>query len=136
MEIDNERLEISKPRLLLVEDDVKATTMTVKYLEKRFEIDSAINCDEAVNKAKGKDYDAFLMDIGLPGNSNGMDTTKKLKEIKDNKNKPFIAVTAYAMPEYKEYFLSEGLTHYIAKPFEFTDLIKLIDEALGRNFDS
>ena len=133
MEIDNERLEISKPRLLLVEDDNKATTMTIKYLEKRFEIDSAINCDEAVNKAKEKDYDAFLMDIGLPGNSNGMDTTKKLKEIKSYKYKPFIAVTAYAMPEYKEYFLSEGLTHYIAKPFEAVELIKLIDVALGRN---
>ena len=134
MEIDNERLEISKPRLLLVEDDIKATTMTVKYLEKIFEIDSALNCDEAVNKAKEKDYDAFLMDIGLPSNSNGMDTAKKLKEIKNNRYKPFIAVTAYAMPEYKEYFLSEGLTHYIAKPFEAADLIELIYEALGIKF--
>ena len=134
MEIDNERLEISKPRLLLVEDDIKATTMTVKYLEKIFEIDSALNCDEAVNKAKEKDYDAFLMDIGLPGNSNEMDTAKKLKEIKNNRYKPFIAVTAYAMPEYKEYFLSEGLTHYIAKPFEAADLIELIYEALGIKF--
>ncbi len=60
-----------------------------------------------------------------------MEATKQIKEIKNYINKPFIAVTAYAMPEYKEYFLSEGLTHYIAKPYETKDLIKLIDEALG-----
>jgi DNA-binding response OmpR family regulator len=133
MQVENEKSDSLKPRLLLVEDDNKATTMIIKYLEKRFEIDSATNCDEAISKAKEKDYDAFLMDIGLPGKSNGMDTTKKLKEIKSYKYKPFIAVTAYAMPEYKEYFLSEGLTHYIAKPFEAVELIKLIDVALGRN---
>jgi len=132
MQTEKEKSELLKPRLLLVEDDNKATTMVIKYLEKRFEIDSAINCDEAITMAEEKDYDAFLMDIGLPGKSNGMDTTKKLKEIKNYKYKPFIAVTAYAMPEYKEYFLSEGLTHYIAKPYEAVDLINLIYEALGR----
>jgi CheY-like chemotaxis protein len=134
MEIKKGNSELSKPRLLLVEDDNKAAIMAIKYLEKRFEIDSARNYDEALIKAEEKDYDAFLMDIGLPGNSNGMDITKKLKEIKDNKNKPFIAVTAYAMPEYKEYFLSEGLTHYLAKPYEAADLIKLIDEALREKY--
>jgi hypothetical protein len=36
------------------------------------------------------------------------------------------------MPEYREYFLSEGLTHYIAKPYEAVDLIKLIDEEFGK----
>ena len=122
---------LSKPRLLLVEDDTMATTMVVKYLERKFEIDTVKTCEGALRKANENDYDAFLMDIGLPGNSNGMDITKKLKEIKDNKNKPFIAVTAYAMPEYREYFLSEGLTHYIAKPYEAIDLINMISKALA-----
>ena len=120
-----------KPKLLYVEDDLMAKTLVVKNLTSRYEIHCASNTREALNKAIENDYDAFLIDIGLP-TSNGMETTRQLKEIKNNINKPYIAVTAYAMPEYKEYFLSEGLTHYIAKPYETIDLIKLIEEALGR----
>ena len=123
-------MDTSKPRILYVEDDLMAKTLVVKYLNNRYEIHCASNTREALNKAIENNYDAFLIDIGLP-TSNGMETTKQLKEIKNNINKPYIAVTAYAMPEYKEYFLSEGLTHYISKPYEPKDLIKLIDEALG-----
>ena len=123
-------MNTKKPKLLYVEDDLMAKTLVVKNLGKRYDIQCASNTREAVNKAIENDYDAFLIDIGLP-TSNGMEATKQIKEIKNYINKPFIAVTAYAMPEYKEYFLSEGLTHYIAKPYETKDLIKLIDEALG-----
>jgi len=123
-------MSTKKPKLLYVEDDLMAKTLVVKNLSKRYNVQCASNTREAVNKAIENDYDAFLIDIGLP-TSNGMEATKQIKEIKNYINKPFIAVTAYAMPEYKEYFLSEGLTHYIAKPYETKDLIKLIDEALG-----
>ena len=125
-------MNTSKPKILYVEDDPMATTLVVKNLSNRYEIHCANNKREAINKAIENNYDAFLIDIGLP-TSNGMETTKQLKEIKNNINKPYIAVTAYAMPEYKEYFLSEGLTHYISKPYEPKDLIKLIDKALGRD---
>lgn len=128
-------MDTSKPRILYVEDDLMAKTLVVKYLNNRYEIHCASNTREAVNKAIENNYDAFLIDIGLPA-SNGMETSKQLKEIKNNINKPYIAVTAYAMPEYKEYFLSEGLTHYISKPYEPKDLIKLIDKALGRDTES
>ena len=75
------------------------------------------------------------MDIGLPGKMNGMDATKSLKEIKDYKNKPFIAITAYAMKGDKEFFLSEGLTHYIVKPFNKQDLLDTIAKALNIDQD-
>ena len=123
-------MNTNKPKLLYVEDDLMASILVVKNLNKRYDIHCASNCREAVNKAIESNYDAFLIDIGLPS-SNGIETTKQLKEIKNNINKPYIAVTAYAMPEYKEYFISEGLTHYISKPYEPKDLIELIDKALG-----
>jgi CheY-like chemotaxis protein len=84
----------------------------------------------ALIKADENDYDAFLIDIGLPGKMDGIQTTKELKKIKDNKDKPYIAITAFAMAGDKEYFLSEGLTHYISKPFEFQKLIELIEKVL------
>ena len=120
-----------KPKLLIVEDDKVTIDVLRLYLGKKYELDKAINGEEAMKKVAENDYDAFLMDIGLPGKMNGMDTTKKLKEIKNNKNKPFIAITAYAMKGDKEYFLSEGLTHYIVKPFNKQNLLDTIAKALN-----
>lgn len=57
------------------------------------------------------------MDIALPGGMNGIQVTEILKKIKNNNSKPFIAITAYALPGDREYFLANGLTHYISKPF-------------------
>ena len=71
-----------------------------------------------------------MIDIGLSGGMNGIQLTKKLKELKNNRRKPYIAITAYAMPGDKERFILEGLTHYISTPFEFQALIKLINAAL------
>lgn len=124
-----------KPKLLIVEDDKVTIDVLRLYLGKKYELDKASNGEEAMKKAEENDYDAFLMDIGLPGKMNGMDATKSLKEIKDYKNKPFIAITAYAMKGDKEFFLSEGLTHYIVKPFNKQDLLDTIAKALNIDQD-
>ena len=121
---------ILKPKLLYVEDDQITIDVVKKILKGKYDVDSANNGIEAINKAKENDYDAFLIDIGLPGGMNGIEVTKELKKLKDNESKPYIAVTAYEMPDAKNRFISDGLTHYLSKPFEFKALIELIDLAL------
>jgi two-component system cell cycle response regulator DivK len=121
---------ISKPKLLYVEDDQITIDVVKRILKGKYDVDSTHTGIEAINMAKENDYDAFLIDIGLPGDMNGIQLTKKLKELKDNKNKPYIAITAYAMPGDKNRFISDGLTHYLSKPFEFQKIIGLIDSAL------
>ena len=118
-------MNTNKPKLLYVEDDLMASILVVKNLNKRYDIHCASNCREAVNKAIESNYDAFLIDIGLPS-SNGIETTKQLKEIKNNINKPYIAVTAYAMVGEKEKLMEEGFTDYISKPFTRSELYEVI----------
>ena len=122
--------KIFKPKLLYVEDDQITIDVVKRILKGKYDVDSTNNSIEAIDKAKGNDYDAFLIDIGLSGGMNGIQLTKKLKELKNNRRKPYIAITAYAMPGDKERFILEGLTHYISKPFEFLVLIELIYSAL------
>ena len=119
-----------KPRLLLVEDDEVTIDVVKRLFKNKYNCDCVMDGEGALIKAKENDYDAFLIDISLPGNIDGIQTTKELKKIKNNNDKPYIAVTAFAMESDKEYFLSEGLTHYISKPFEFKKLIELIEDAL------
>jgi len=132
----NEKVEnnnLLKPKLLFVEDDQVTIDLVKRILRNKYDIDSTRYGEDALEKAIENDYDAFLIDIGLSGKMNGITTTKELKKIKNNKNKPYIAVTAYVMPGDKKLFLSEGLTHYISKPFEFRALIDLIESALEEN---
>ncbi len=121
-----------RPKLLYVEDEKMILDIVKELLKDKYDIDGASNGEDALIKAKENNYDAFLIDIGLPGKIDGIQTTKMIKEIKNNKEKPYIAVTVYAMDNAKEFFLSEGLTHYISKPFELQKLIDLIEDALEK----
>jgi CheY-like chemotaxis protein len=122
-----------KLKLLYVEDDIVAVDIMTKLLEGKYEIDSVGNGQDALKMAKEKAYDAFLIDIGLPGSLDGIQTTKELKKIKNNDKKPYIAITAYAMPSEVKSFLSGGLTHYISKPFEFKNVFEVIEKALEKS---
>lgn len=124
-----------KPKLLIVEDDKITVDVLKIYLGKIYSLDWVITGKDALKKAKDNNYDGFLMDIGLPGNMNGIETTKDLKEIKGYENKPFIAITAYAMKGDKEHFLSQGLTHYIVKPFNKQGLLETLAKALNNEVD-
>ena len=131
MEPINKNNKYLKQKLLFVEDDDVAINIVIKVLKDTYDIDYVKNGEDALIKAKECDYDAFLIDIGLPGTIDGIQTTKELKKNK-NSNKPFIAITNYALPGDREYFLSEGLTHYISKPFKFKELKELIEAALTK----
>ncbi len=126
----DENSNYSKTKLLFVEDDKVTIDLVMRLFKNRYNCDYATDGESALIKANENDYDIFLIDIGLPGKLDGIQTTKELKKIKNNNNKPYIAITAFAMEGDKEFFLSEGLTHYISKPFEFKYLFELIEVAL------
>ena len=119
-----------KPKLLLVEDDLKLIPLILKHLKDTYNVDYVLEGSEAIKKCSENNYDAFLIDIVLPGDMNGIQTAKKIRELKNNNNKPYFAVTGLDLPGDKELFLSVGFTHHIAKPINFPELLKLIELVL------
>jgi DNA-binding response OmpR family regulator len=119
-----------KPKLLLVEDDLKLIPLILKHLKETYNVDYVLEGNEAIKKCSENNYDAFLIDIVLPGDLNGIQTAKKIRELKNNNNKPYFAVTGLDLPGDKELFLSVGFTHHIAKPINFPELLKLIELVL------
>ena len=61
----------------------------------------------------------------------GIDTLHKLKEI-PGFNIPTVALTANAITGMKEKYLAEGFTDYLAKPIEKEELVRVINQILGR----
>ncbi len=61
-----------KQRLLILEDDLVTVNVLLRLLKNLYDIDYVNNGEDALKLANENNYDAFLIDIGLPGNMNGI----------------------------------------------------------------
>jgi len=123
----------NKNRILIVDNDDVTRDFISLVLKKNYIIDSAESGPEAIKLAEQNHYSIILMDIGLGFGMNGIDAAREIKKIPGYENVPIVALTAYAMKGDKENFLSQGLTHYISKPFLTKDLINLLNEILKKH---
>jgi len=88
---------------------------------------------EAVAVYESEEIDLVLMDVQMPG-MNGFEATTTIRDLEKNTGRhvPIIAVTAHAMPGYKEECLKAGMDNYLAKPFRMQELFAIIDETLAQ----
>jgi PAS domain S-box-containing protein len=119
-------------RLLLVEDENINAEVIIKLLSDTYKTDWVQFGRDAILKVSENSYDAILMDIGLRGDLDGLEATRQIRKFDHCKNIPIVAVTAYAMEGDREKFLQNGCTHYLAKPFHKSELIRVIESALNR----
>jgi two-component system cell cycle response regulator DivK len=86
-------------------------------LEKNgYEVITAGDGLEAIEKAKMEKPDLILMDMQLP-EMDGFEATRRIKSIPEMSHIPIVAVTSYAMVGDKEKALAVGCVGYIEKPF-------------------
>ena len=137
---------MSKPTVLLVEDNMVNQVVAVKILERLgLKADIAQNGSEALEMTihvindkgafakmeEGHNFALILMDINLGGGSiSGEEIMKQLKKDPRYKTIPIVAVTSYAMPGDREHFLEAGFDAYMAKPVRKADLVKQVERYL------
>ncbi|MDD5609767.1 MAG: response regulator, partial [Ignavibacterium sp.] len=98
------------------------------------EVDTAKDSDEALSLVNNNKYKLILMDINLHKGMDGIELTQLLRKNADYKDIPIVALTAFAMGQEKNEFLSKGMTHYLSKPFSRMQLLEIINEAIkGKN---
>ncbi|MGA8759415.1 MAG: response regulator [Stellaceae bacterium] len=86
--------------------------------------------NEALILARRYRPDLILMDIQLPEIS-GLEVTKLLKEDKDLRQIPVVAVTAFAMKGDRERIRSGGCEDYIAKPISIAGFLQVVERFLS-----
>lgn len=122
---------VSRPSLLLVEDEPMLASTLCQNLEDQFEIEVASNVEEARALFSTRKYDVILSDHMLPGKAQGLDfLIEALERSPETKR---ILMTGYLNPE----LLTRGvalaqLSACLIKPVEIMRLRKELDEALGR----
>ncbi len=126
-------LDLHNVKILLVDDNLLNIKVAKKILESFnanmiTTCDSGFKCLDLIND--GKKFDIILLDDMMPKMS-GVETLKKLKSM-SGFNIPIVALTANAITGMREKYLQDGFDNYISKPIVKTDLIKVMNEVLGR----
>ncbi|MBQ6231456.1 MAG: response regulator transcription factor [Eubacterium sp.] len=113
--VDDEKLIVKGLRFSLEQDDM--------------EVDTAYDGEEAVNKAREKEYDIILLDIMLP-KFTGLEVCQMIREFSDV---PIIMLTAKGEDMDKILGLEYGADDYITKPFNILEVKARIKAILRRN---
>ena len=119
-----------KPNVMIVEDNQINCDLFERYILDIACVDKVYDGFEAVKMARSRVYDAILMDINLSSEMDGISATREIRTMKGYDNVPIIAVTGFASLHEKEYIMANGLTHYIAKPFEKEKLRSILMMAI------
>jgi CheY-like chemotaxis protein len=115
-------------RILLV-DDGEANRQLVQLVLQRngLLVETAVNGQEAVDKAAISDYDVILMDMQMPV-MDGYAATSLLRER--GLETPIVALTANAMRGDEEKCLDAGCNDFLSKPIEIDKLVELLADLL------
>ncbi|WP_163134273.1 response regulator [Agarivorans sp. Alg241-V36] len=102
--------------VLLVEDNEINQEIACELLGMAgLKVSTAVNGEEAVEKALANDYHAILMDIQMPI-MDGYQATRKIRLEPSKQAVPIIAMTANAMAGDREKCLDAGMNDHIPKP--------------------
>jgi DNA-binding NtrC family response regulator len=110
--------------ILIVDDDPEfRANLTEILTEAGYRTDTASTGSEAIKKAAGRDFDAILLDLIMPG-MNGMEVLTELKKL--GPKSKIIMITAFATVDNAVHAIKRGASDYIAKPFNIDDLLVTI----------
>ena len=117
-------------KILVVEDEtIIRENLVTSFKSSGFATESAANGEDGLFLADEYPIDLAVVDIGLPGMS-GLDLIKQLRE-NDNQI-PVIVLTARDTWQDKVEGLSTGADDYMAKPFQFEELLARCNALLRR----
>ena len=117
-------------RLLVVEDQSKMASFIRKGLiQAGYSVDVAESAGAAEAMATANTYDLVILDIMLPDQS-GIDTARHLRS--DGFQGPILMLTALSGTKDRIHGLDAGADDYLAKPFDFGELLARIRALLRR----
>ena len=117
------------PKILIVDDEPNIVTLISRYVQREgYDIVTASDGREAIDKCKKEDFDVIIMDVMMP-DTDGFTACKKIKEFKDI---PVIMLSARGTEFDKLFGFEVGVDDYVTKPFSPMELIARIKVVISR----
>jgi DNA-binding response OmpR family regulator len=118
-------------RLLVVEDDARVANDVCKALQAAGYLTEVVgDGEEAWFRGDMEDFDAVVLDLGLPG-MDGLTVLKKWREAQ--RRMPVIALTARGSWMERVEGIDAGADDYLPKPFQMEELIARIRALVRRS---
>ena len=117
--------------VLIIEDEKLIIVSTQMVLEAAgFRVESAMNGEDGIAKARQLKPDLVLLDIMMPG-IDGWETLTRLKRDPETSGIPVIIFTAREHARGHQKSAEMGAADYFRKPFEPDELIELVEKHIG-----
>jgi len=130
-EIENYKMmNRKKPLILLADDNEEVLCKFSDYLEiKGYNIITARNGSEAIERVRKNSPDLILMDIQMPG-IDGLEAIRYIREELEMATIPVIALSSLVLPGDKERSLEGGADEFMGKPVGMKKLLPAVERFL------
>ena len=112
---------------ILAVDDSASMRQMVSFTLKNagYSVVEAVEGEDALDKAKAREFDLVLTDQNMP-RLDGIGLTRKLREHPNFKATPILILTTESSDQMKQAGRAAGATGWLVKPFDPTKLIEVI----------
>lgn len=119
------------PKVLVVDDSWTDLTLIATPLrESGFDVVTAVDGDEALEKVGSERPQCVVLDVVLP-KQNGFQVCRKLKQNDASRNIPVILISGKNTPLDKKWGLQQGADLYLTKPFSKEELLSGVRSLTG-----
>ena len=119
-------------KILIVDDNLEIRELiNITLREDDYQILEAKTGQEAIEIAKAESPDLIIMDVMMPGETDGLEATRILKNDPVTKDCKIVVLSAKGQKIDIEKGSEAGADYYFVKPFEPIDLIAKVEEVLG-----
>jgi len=118
---------LANRKILIIDDDLRNIFAITSLLESyQMQVLFAENGRDGIDILQANpDINAVLMDVMMP-EMDGYETTRSIRQQKQFRTLPIIALTAKAMPGDREKCIEAGASDYITKPVDTEQLLSLL----------
>jgi DNA-binding NtrC family response regulator len=110
-----------------VDDEEQFLKVLSKRLEGRgMKVDTSVSGEDALNRVKGKEFDAIILDLAMPGMS-GIETLKRIRS--ENPDVQIIMLTGHGTVETGIEAMKAGAVDFLEKPADLNKIMEKIGEA-------
>ncbi len=129
------RLEVQRTAVLVVDDALSVRKSMAQMLEDAgFEAITAIDGIQALERLRERKPAVVVTDLEMP-NMNGLELTRRVRELPDWESLPVIMITSRATEKHRQLGLDAGIDLYLTKPYTDIELLAHVRRFIqsGRN---